>query len=169
MTFGFEEFMADCERKGLTGNDIQIMVPIYDSAVAYAESAQTKGSVPFPATNAADWVEYANAPDSANWGGGIAWGAIRAGKGHPAPYEIKTWNIGNEPWGPQEMNFDTSLFFPIAGPIIDSMLARDPSIHITLPTTGPANSNWNRMIRRHQRQDGRIYGISPHFFSDGLH
>lgn len=166
MDFGFDEFMTYCEKKGLTGKDIQIMVPIYDSAITYLEANKNKARVPNPAASAADWVEYANAPPSANWGGGLAWGAIRAANGHPAPYNIKTWNLGNEPWGPFEMNFDTSQFFPIVKPIIDSMLARDPSIHITLPTTGKANNNWNKMIRSYQRTYGNIYGISPHFFSN---
>lgn len=166
MDFGFDEFMSYCENKGLTGKDIQIMVPIYDSAVTYLETNKNKARVPYPAASAADWVEYANCPDTANWGGGIAWGAIRATNGHPAPYNIKTWNLGNEPWGPFEMNFDTSQFFPIVKPIIDSMLARDSTIHITLPTTGSANNNWNKMIRSYQRTYGNIYGISPHFFSN---
>lgn len=168
MDFGFDEFMTYCESKGLFGNDIQIMLPIYDSAITYVEANKNKARVPFPASNAADWVEYANAPSNVNWGGGIAWGAVRAANGHPAPYNIKTWNIGNEPWGPFEMNFDSSQYFPIAKPIIDSMLARDPTLHITIPTTGNANNNWNKMIRSHKRMYGDIYGVSPHFFTNGL-
>lgn len=172
MDFGFDEFMAYCESKGLQGKDVQIMVPIYDSAVTYfingsstiLNTFKNAARVPFPAQNAADWVEYANAPDTVNWGGGIQWGAIRAANGHQEPYNIKTWNIGNEPWGPSEMDFDTSQYFATTKPIIDSMLARDPSIHITIPTAGPANSNWNKMIRNYMRTYGGIYGISPHFF-----
>ncbi len=174
MDFGFDEFMDYCESKGVNGNDIQIMVPIYDSAVTYFANGSSTvlnpnknlARVPFPWKNAADWVEYANAPDSINWGGGIAWGSIRAANGHPEPYNIKTWNIGNEPWAPSEMNFDTAQYFAIATPIIDSMMARDPSIHITIPTVGAANSPWNQMIRKFARTHGGIYGISPHFFKD---
>ena len=163
--FGFDEFMTYCESKGLTGEEVQIMVSIYDLAVTY-NATQDMQRVPFPASHAADWVEYANAPEGVNWQGGIEWSAFRVTNGHPEPYGIRTWNIGNEPWGPMEMNFDSSLYFPLAGPIIDSMLARDPSIHITIPTAGHAYTDWNYMIRKYAVSHPGIYGISPHCFQD---
>jgi alpha-N-arabinofuranosidase len=50
------------------------------------------------AEDAADWVEYMNAPnDGSNPGGGIDWAARRAANGHPAPYNIRYWELGNEP------------------------------------------------------------------------
>lgn len=161
--FGFDEFMTYCESKGLTGEDVQIMVSIYDEAVSY-NPTQNLQRVPSPASHAADWVEYANAPQGVNWGGGIEWSEQRVLNGHPEPYGIRTWNIGNEPWGPFEMAFDSSLYFPLATPIIDSMLARDPSIHITIPTYGNAINDWNYMIRKYAVSHGGIYGISPHCF-----
>ncbi|HEY3756124.1 MAG TPA: alpha-L-arabinofuranosidase C-terminal domain-containing protein [Opitutaceae bacterium] len=46
--------------------------------------------------DARDWVEYCNAPV------GTYWADKRAEYGHPAPYEIKIWDLGNEvdgtPW-----------------------------------------------------------------------
>ncbi len=168
--FGFDEFMDYCESRGLNGADIQIMIPIYDSLITYGKAAQDSARVPYPAQNAADWVEYANCPDTANWGGGVAWGAQRAANGHPSPYNIKTWNIGNEPWGSAEYGFTSSTFvnnyFNDVTPIIDSMLARDTTIHITISTTGNAYSHWNKGVRDYKRLNGKVYGISPHFFSD---
>ncbi len=46
---------------------------------------------------AADWVEYMNAPnDGSNPRGGTDWAAVRAANGHPAPYGVRYWEIGNE-------------------------------------------------------------------------
>ncbi len=45
------------------------------------------------ARSAAEYVEYANGPVT------TPWGAKRAGNGHPEPYHVKFWNIGNEMWG----------------------------------------------------------------------
>lgn len=50
------------------------------------------------AEEAADWVEYMNAPNNgSNPGGGVDWAARRAANGHPAPYTIRYWEFGNEP------------------------------------------------------------------------
>lgn len=48
------------------------------------------------AAEAADWVEYMNAPVGTNPNGGIAWAAVRAANGHPEPYSITYWEVGNE-------------------------------------------------------------------------
>lgn len=50
------------------------------------------------AEEAADWVEYMNAPNNgSNPGGGTDWAAVRAQNGHPEPYNIRYWEFGNEP------------------------------------------------------------------------
>jgi alpha-N-arabinofuranosidase len=45
------------------------------------------------ANSAAEQVSYMNGAASSEWG------AKRAANGHPAPYGVKFWNIGNEPYG----------------------------------------------------------------------
>ena len=45
------------------------------------------------AHSAMEEVEYMTGPATTRLG------AERARDGHPAPYHIKYWNIGNEPWG----------------------------------------------------------------------
>ncbi len=45
------------------------------------------------ARSAAEYVEYANGPVTTRMG------AMRAANGHPDPYGVKYWNIGNEMWG----------------------------------------------------------------------
>src|SRR4029078_10524140 len=45
------------------------------------------------AAEAAAWVEYCNGPLTSKYG------AMRAANGHPAPYKVKLWEVGNEIWG----------------------------------------------------------------------
>jgi len=45
------------------------------------------------ARSAEEYVEYANGPVTTHMG------AMRAANGHPEPYRVKFWNIGNEMWG----------------------------------------------------------------------
>ena len=45
------------------------------------------------AEEAAAWVEYCNGPATSKYG------AMRARNGHPQPYGVKLWEVGNEIWG----------------------------------------------------------------------
>jgi len=49
--------------------------------------------------SAAQLVEYANGAVT------TAMGKLRALNGHPEPYHIKFWGIGNEPWGEWQLGF----------------------------------------------------------------
>ncbi len=172
VNFGFDEFMAMCTARGISGNDVQIMVPIYDESTAGLSSTQSLQAVPNVISNNADWVEYCNSPnDGTNPRGGTDWAALRAVNGHPLPYNIKIWNIGNEPWsagefGPTAANGATYL--TSVKPIIDSMLVVDPTIKITMPTTGNGTANtWAyALINSSLAQQGKIYALSQHFFGD---
>ncbi len=169
--FGFDEFIKWVNEKGVTGKDIQIMVPIYDLSTAGLKPIQMNQAKDSIADYCADWVEYANAPnDSTNPRGGKDWAAIRALNGHPEPYGIKIWNIGNEPWSSNEYNSTANGctdYLTIITPIIDSMLKVDSTIKITLASVGSATSNWNNiLINSPLVATGKIYGISPHAFPD---
>jgi alpha-L-arabinofuranosidase len=48
------------------------------------------------ARDAANWVEYMNSSVGENPHGGIAWAKVRARNGHPRPYGVKYWEVGNE-------------------------------------------------------------------------
>lgn len=48
---------------------------------------------------AAEYVEYTNGPVSTRMG------AMRAANGHPEPYNVKFWNIGNEMWGDYQYGY----------------------------------------------------------------
>jgi alpha-L-arabinofuranosidase len=81
--FGTDEFLRYCEELGAEA----IMV------VNVSTTGKRAGTI----QDAADWVEYCNAPDDgSNPGGGIDWAAVRADNGHKEPYHVKYWELGNE-------------------------------------------------------------------------
>ncbi len=165
--FGFDEFMKMCEDKGLTGDDIQIMVPIYDSSTAGLTITQAQAAIPNVIQSNIDWVEYCNSPND----GSHPWAALRAANGHPQPYHIKTWNIGNEPWAGGEFGLSAAncnAYLTTVTPMINAMLAVDSTIHITMPTTGNGGSGtWaNALINSTLAQQGKIYSLSQHYFGD---
>jgi alpha-L-arabinofuranosidase len=75
--------------------------------------------------DAADWVEYCNGDISTKYG------ALRAKNGHPKPYDVKIWEIGNELWGDWQVGHCTSeVYADRYKAFHDAMIARDPSIHM---------------------------------------
>jgi alpha-L-arabinofuranosidase len=75
------------------------------------------------ANSAAEEVEYLNG--SAN----SEWGAKRAANGHPAPYHVKFWNIGNEPYGWWQIGKTTLEYFMMKhNEFAAAMRSKDPSI-----------------------------------------
>jgi alpha-N-arabinofuranosidase len=75
------------------------------------------------ANSAAEEVQYLNGPADSEWG------AKRAAGGHPAPYGVKYWNIGNEPYGWWQIGRTTLEYFMIKHrEFARAMRAEDPSI-----------------------------------------
>lgn len=94
--FGLDDFLRYCETHAMTP-----MVtcryrwpgatadPRLGETDPYGEALQ----------DAADLVEYCNSPnDESNPNGGVDWAQVRALNGHPEPYGVKLFEIGNEPW-----------------------------------------------------------------------
>lgn len=169
--FGFDEFMAMVEARGVPTSEVQIMVPIYDTGTSGLTTTQQRAAIPNVVSNNADWVEYCNALNNgSNPGGGIDWAARRAANGHPQPYNVKIWNIGNEPWvsfefGPSAAN--CASYLASVTPIINAMLAIDSTINITLPTVGnPTNpANWSfALLQSPLIAQGKVYALSQHYF-----
>src|SRR5581483_10590245 len=75
------------------------------------------------ANSAAEEVEYLNGPSTGEWG------AKRAANGHPAPYGVKFWNIGNEPYGWWQIGKTSLDYFMIKHrDFAAAMRAADPKI-----------------------------------------
>ncbi len=73
--FGTEEFLRFCELVGaqpyLAANVRTLPARVFD-----------------------EWVEFCNAP-----AGSTTWADVRGKEGHPAPYDVRFWGVGNEAWG----------------------------------------------------------------------
>lgn len=85
------------------------------------------------AEEAADWVEYMNAPnDGSNPGGGTDWASVRAANGHPEPYNIHYWELGNEPhFTASRIGSLTAWeYVRVIQAFVPAMKERDPSIRI---------------------------------------
>jgi len=76
----------------------------------------------------AELVEYVNgAPDT-------KWGAIRAANGHPEPYRVRYWNVGNEMYGHWQLGHMALGQYVIKHNLFaDAMRKVDPSIYIIAP------------------------------------
>ena len=73
--------------------------------------------------SAAEEVEYLNGSVNTRLG------ALRAKNGHPEPYHIKYWNIGNEPWGTFQMGYTPLKYWVLKNnEFAKAMLKVDPSI-----------------------------------------
>jgi len=94
--------------------------------------------------DAANEVEYLNGAANTKWG------ALRVRNGHPQPYRVKYWQIGNEVGGPE---YDASLVT-----FAEAMRKVDPTIKIS--SSFPS--------RETVRLAGRVLDfLSPHQYSVG--
>lgn len=82
-TFGVDEAARWCEASGVE--------MIYMHGIAFGDPR-----------DAADLVEYLNAPVGKNPNGGTDWAKVRADNGHPEPYNVRSFEIANEADGPSQ-------------------------------------------------------------------
>jgi alpha-N-arabinofuranosidase len=108
------------------------------------------------AHSAAELVEYANAPVTSMWG------AVRERNGHPAPYEIKYWNIGNEPYGSWQLGHTTLKYFVLKhNEFARAMRKVDPSIILLGSGAMP-----DQMKPEGVKENPTLDGIQPKFGTD---
>jgi len=75
------------------------------------------------AHSAAEEVEYINGSVNTRLG------AMRARNGHPEPYDVKFWNIGNEPWGTFQLGYTDLKYYVLKhNEFAKAMRKVDPSI-----------------------------------------
>jgi len=87
---------------------------------------------------AANWVEYANGSPNTKYG------AMRAANGHPEPYHVKYWEVGNEVFGKWEIGHtDASTYARNFNKYAAAMRAVDPNIHLIAVGN---DLDWNRTI-----------------------
>jgi alpha-N-arabinofuranosidase len=93
------------------------------------------------ADEAAAWVEYCNGPATSTYG------MMRVRDGHPEPYRVKYWEIGNEIWGDWVRGHsDAETYARNLTNYIRAMRAVDPSIEVI--AVGDNDMAWNRTVLR---------------------
>ena len=101
---GMDEFMAFCKLIGVE--------PYITVNAGFGD-----------AHSAAEEVQYINGAVS------TPMGAMRAQNGHPEPYHVKLWNIGNEPYGQWQLGrTDLKYYLMKHNEFAKAMRAADPSI-----------------------------------------
>ncbi len=105
--FGTDEFLTLCEKL-----DVEPYINVnYGSGTP---------------EDAADWVEYCNGSIE------TPWGRKRAENGHPQPYNVKYWGIGNEVWGKWTIGYEESAqaYAQRYNQYAKLMKMRDPTIKL---------------------------------------
>ena len=97
------------------------------------------------AEEAAAWVEYVNGPATSKYG------AMRAANGHPAPYGVKQWELGNEIFGSWVRGHVTAeVYANSAVRYAKAMRAVDPTIKLIAVGEGimAGQDHWNSTVLR---------------------
>ena len=119
-----------------------------DEYVAFARAAGAEPSITVnvegrgaTAEEAAAWVEYCNGAATTKYG------AMRAAGGHPEPYGVKLWEVGNEIWGPWVRGHsDAGTYARNFVAYARAMRAVDPTIKLI--AVGDNNLEWDRTVLR---------------------
>ena len=97
----------------------------------FAEFCKLIGVEPYISVNAGLGDAHSAAQEVEYMNGAVTtpMGALRAKNGHPAPYHVKFWNIGNEPWGSWQIGRTDLKYFMIKhNEFAKEMRKVDPSI-----------------------------------------
>jgi len=120
--FGTDEFVQFCRNLG--------------AEPSLTVNVEGRGATP---EEAAAWVEYCNGPATSKYG------AMRAANGHPAPYRVKYWEVGNEIWGSWVRGHsDAATYARNYKRYHEAMRAVDPSIKFI--AVGDNDMRWNRTL-----------------------
>jgi alpha-N-arabinofuranosidase len=121
---GIDDFMTFC---GLLGAEPYIAV---NDGLGDAHSA-------------AEEVEYVNGPATSRLG---QW---RASNGHPAPYGVKIWGIGNEMYGPWQWgHMDITQYPEKHNLFVAAMRKVDPRIKVIASSATPEELSWTYIENR---------------------
>ena len=120
--FGTDEFVAFCRRIG--------------AEPSITVNVEGRGAT---VEDAAAWVEYCNGPPNSRWG------SLRAKNGHPQPYNVKLWEIGNEIWGNWVRGHSNAeTYARNFNRYAAAMKAVDPTIKLI--ACGDNDMSWNRTV-----------------------
>ncbi|MDR3456937.1 MAG: alpha-L-arabinofuranosidase C-terminal domain-containing protein [Verrucomicrobiae bacterium] len=145
--FGAYEFFQYCEDMG--------MQPLYgiNAGLMLGYNGSTNNTVPLDqmgpwVQDALDLIQYANGDTNTTWG------AVRAASGHPAPFNLKYLEIGNENGG-SYYDARYTLFY-------DAIKAQYPDIKLISPVWGSPSSPVSRPV---EIMDEHYYASPATFIS----
>ncbi len=108
------------------------------------------------AWSAAQLVEYVNGAAT------TPMGKVRAANGHPQPYKVKFWGVGNEPWGEWQLGFIPVAQFEIKHDMFAKAMRKvDPSIKLIAAGAMPDDMTGAKQAKRLNGQ------IVPDYLSAG--
>ncbi len=121
--FGTDEFLQWCHQTGIQ---------------PYLNVNLGSGSLP----EALRWLEYCNG--SAD----TPQGKRRSANGHPAPYQVRYWGIGNETWGTWEVGHTNAAAYAEAlAQWAAALRQQDPSIKVlAVGSSEGADPAWDRAV-----------------------
>jgi len=108
---------------------------------------------------AADWGEYCNGDAS------TALGRLRADNGHPEPFGVRVWYVGNEQFGNWQFGHcDAETYARRYLAFARAMRERDPAL-VLIAVGVPADlyGHWNEFLLR--AAGAEIDGLSVHYYS----
>ena len=95
------------------------------------------------AHSAAEEVEYVNGPAASRLG------QLRAANGHPAPYGVKIWGVGNEMYGPWQWGHMALTQYPEKhNLIVKAMRKVDPTVKVIASSATPEELSWTYIENR---------------------
>ena len=125
----------------------------------------------------ADWVQYVNGDASTKYG------RLRARYGHPKPWNVKHWQIGNEVWGNYQIGHtDAKKYAGRYKKIYEAMKKADPDIIIDATGIDPYYTEykdgsyknrqpgvppvWNKILFKNDASV--VHGVDIHRYTRGL-
>jgi len=95
------------------------------------------------AHSAAEEVEYVNGPATSRLG------QLRAANGHPEPYGVKIWGIGNEMYGPWQWGQMSIEQYPEKHNLmVKAMRKVDPAVKVIASSATPEELSWTYIENR---------------------
>jgi len=148
--FGVDEYLRFCEQEGMTpiittafckDHPRNVDPNDHPTGIRHPFVVSYLNTAPERVELAADWVEYCNG--SAD----TPYGKLRAQNGHPEPYDVKYWEIGNESYGPDPAGSCSAEEYAKAFPAyVTTIKTRDPSIKIVM--NGHSGVDWSDTVLR---------------------
>ena len=135
---GTDEFIAFCRRVG--------------AEPSITVNVEGRGAT---AEEAAAWVEYCNGPATSRYG------AMRAANGHPEPYGVKYWELGNEIWGDWVRGHSDAADLRAQLPSATHRPCAPWTPRIQLIAVGDNDMGWNRTVLRAAGAVDRLPGDPP--------